>query len=278
MVAETGTREKQRPSCVEESRVQQRNLAARLAEHHQHPARPQAVQAHLERGLADRVVDDVYASLAGDALHRLVERLFRVEDDVVRAGGACDLGLRVGRDRADDARAEHLRRLHEKAAGAAGGRMHEAGIALLQRVGRMREVMRRHPLKHHGRGVGEADAVGDGDQARGRHDGVLGVRTALHRERDAITWSDLADVAADRLDGAGPFVAQGERKVGLVEAGPVVHVEKVHAAGRDAHERLAGTGLRRRHVRQLHLLGASGLTDLDAIHGGILESGNWVIW
>ena len=149
-------------------RIERRHRAARLPEQHQHAARRQAIQALVERRLADRIVDDLNALAAGDPLDLFLEVLARVEHDVVGARLARELRLLVGRHRRDDARAAQLRDLREQQADAAGARVHEARVAGLQRIGGAGEVVRGHALEHHRRALLRRDAGRQRDEPVGR--------------------------------------------------------------------------------------------------------------
>ena len=63
---------------------------------------------------------------------RVGDVLARVEDDVVAAVGAGQLGLRVARDGADHGQAQQLGPLGDDQADAAGGGVQQDGVAGLQ--------------------------------------------------------------------------------------------------------------------------------------------------
>ena len=69
---------------------------------------------------------------------------------------------------------------------------------------------------------------------------------------------EVGDALAERLDDAGPLVAEHRRRVaGRVDAGGRVHVRVADPARHEAHEHLAGLGL-----RELELLHHERLTEL----------------
>jgi len=93
-----------RPLLVQELGIEKADRAARLAEEHHHPARREGVEAPLEGGLANRVVDHVHAAAVRERLHRRDEVLPRVVDDEVGPDRPCEGRFLRRRDRADDAR------------------------------------------------------------------------------------------------------------------------------------------------------------------------------
>src|SRR5262249_12933519 len=145
---------------VEDGRIDGGYRPARLAEQHHHAAGPDHLEALLERCLAHRVIDNVHAAAAGQALDLDLEVLGRV-DDRLAAQSPHLVGLLSGRDRAEHARATLASELYDEAAGAPSRRMHETGLTALERERRSREVMRRRPLQHDGRRGLEADALGN---------------------------------------------------------------------------------------------------------------------
>ena len=149
--------------------VQRRGKAARLAEGDQVAQRRQAVQAPVEGVFAHRIVGDVHAPAAGDALDLFQEVLLGVEDHLVGAGRARQRRLLLGGRRPDHERAGLLGDLAQEQADAAGCGMHQAPIAGLQRIGDVRQDVGGDAL-HHGRGaLLEADRSGQGRQPVGRH-------------------------------------------------------------------------------------------------------------
>ena len=68
--------------------------------------------------------------------------------------------------RAEYPRAEHLGHLHDQPAGAARGGVYQAGVAGLQCLGGVGQVVRRHSLEHDGGGGLEIQVVRDLHQLR----------------------------------------------------------------------------------------------------------------
>ena len=232
-----------------------------MAEQRQHAARAQRIQAALESGLRDRIVNHVHTAAFGKALH-----LIGVNDGFVAAVLARDARFLFGRYGAEHVRAEHLRHLHDETAGAARRRVHQAGVASLQRKRGMRQVMRRHALQQ-GRGGGrEVHVVGNLHKLRRGHHGVFGVRAAHGAVGHAVAGRDLGHRRADGFDRAGGLLANGQGEVGFVKSGAEIDVDEIDAGGGDAHQRLVSGGLRNRKFHQLQLFRAARLLHLNGFH------------
>src|SRR5262245_38165610 len=84
VMEEARAREEERALGVQHLRIELAHWSAgRPVEHHV-ATRREAVEAFLERVVADRVVDDLEPLATGEPLHLGLEILARVEDDVVR--------------------------------------------------------------------------------------------------------------------------------------------------------------------------------------------------
>ena len=112
-------------------------------------AHGQRLEALVERGLAYAVVHRLHAGAAGQAHDFRLEIGGRVVDGGLRAQLPHQAELGRGRG-PEDARPALLRHLHQQAADAARRRVHEDGVALLDRVEAGHEVMRGHALQHEG--------------------------------------------------------------------------------------------------------------------------------
>ena len=108
-------------------------IAGGLAERGQHAAPAQASQRILEGRLADRIVDHRHALPARDLAHALDEILLGVDDRMIAAVCARDLGLFLAADGADHGRAEMLRPLAHDQADTAGRGMDQDRVAGLDR-------------------------------------------------------------------------------------------------------------------------------------------------
>ena len=101
----------------------------------------------MQRALADRLIDNVYAysvrNLAGDSY----EVFGRVIDDVMATEISSDLGLRVGTNGTDHSGAEVPRPRTEDMAHATGSRMDQNIISRLHFMRSMQEILRSHPLQ-----------------------------------------------------------------------------------------------------------------------------------
>ena len=156
-----------------------------------------------------------------------------VDDHIVGAGIARQVGFLVRAGGSDHVRSEHLRHLDQQKTNTARGRVHQASVAGLELIGGVGEVVRRHTLQHRsGRGV-EIDSIGNLDELPGGHARILGVRTALHRVGDAVAGFHLGNIGCDSFHRAGAFVAEQDRRIGLVQAHTEIDVDEVDAAGGD---------------------------------------------
>ncbi len=139
------------------------------------------------------------------------------------AVGARELGLRLGRHRAEHGRAQRRRPLAEEDADAAGGGLHQHHIAGPDLVDLAQQILCGHALQHHRRRRLVGDAVGDFHQPIRSNHPRLAVAARNRRIRNAIAGLELGDLGADSLDHSGALVAgnkrQAERKapVALVD-------------------------------------------------------------
>src|SRR5205807_7352282 len=114
VVDEARARQEQRALRVQHLWIERADRAARLAVEHHQPAERETVEPLVERRPADRIVDDLHALAGGQPLPLGLEVLLRVEDGLVRSRLTRELGLLLGRDRADNAGAAHLRDLTQE--------------------------------------------------------------------------------------------------------------------------------------------------------------------
>jgi hypothetical protein len=190
----------------------------------------------------DRVIDHVDAAPRGDALYRGGEIFFRVDDDMVRAGLAGNLGFRRRRHRADDFGAADLRDLTQEDAAAAGGGMDQAACSRREREGRGRKVMCREALENNCGGFLESDAIAERHNTLRRGKRVGGIGPSGEDKGDAVAGGDVGNTGPDRLDDSGAFQTQRQRQVALIEAAAELRVEEVDARGLDLNEDLACSG------------------------------------
>jgi hypothetical protein len=194
--------------------------------------------------------------------------LLRVDDDFFRAGFPRQLRLLFVACRADGPRADALCHLAEKQAHAARGRVDDAPLAALQRMGVVRQVVGRHSLQHHGRRELGRDAFRDGHETVRRDEHMCRVRPVHVRPRDALADAHVADSAAHLLDKACSFDAERERHRQLVLAAALVDVDEVHSGSLDADQGLPRAGRGKLHVVELHHFGSARLVSAnDAGHG-----------
>src|ERR1700677_3033754 len=106
-----------------------------------------AVEAAVEGGLADGIVDDVDAFASGEALDLSFEVLLGVENHVGCACLAGELGFGLGGNSCDDARANACGDLSEEQADTAGSGMHQRRVAFFKRIGGERKIVRGHSLQ-----------------------------------------------------------------------------------------------------------------------------------
>ena len=109
------------------------------------------------------------------------------------------------------------------------GGVNERGIAGLERVSGVREIMRGHALEHDGGGSFGGDVRGNFDELGGGDHGVIGIRAAGHGIGDAIANGDGGDVFADGDNRARAFVTEREGGIGFIEAETEIDVNEVDA-------------------------------------------------
>src|ERR1039458_10111041 len=104
--------EVERAFGIENRGIESRYGTARLAEQHQRSARPQRAQAFVEGGAANGIVDYVDAAPSCKTPRFGCEILPGIENDLIGAVLAGNPSLFFRGDRAEYARAQHLRHLH----------------------------------------------------------------------------------------------------------------------------------------------------------------------
>ncbi len=241
-VRERGTGEVDRTGAVEPLRGHRIDRSAGLAEQGQHPARTQRGQARVEGVPTDTVVDGGHALVPGEVADGLDHRGLGVADDLVGARLTGDGLLGVGGDRADHPGASGLGQLDDEQTGAAGGGVHQDGLALGHGVHRVGEVVGGHPLEQYGGGLLVGDVVGNRYEPGGVDHGPVGVAARSHGPADTVARRQGVDPLAqgrDRADGLHPGNV-GQRH--LVGAGALVDVDEVDASGRHVHQDLTGSG------------------------------------
>ena len=103
--------------------------------------------------------------------------------------------------------------LREDESDAARAGVHQHGVALLNRIHRLDQVVRGHALEQRGgRHVG-ADTVGHVGAEIGWGDAVFGVGAVGLRGDDPVADAERGDVVADGLDGAAYLGADDERQL-----------------------------------------------------------------
>jgi hypothetical protein len=166
-----------------------------------------------ERILADRIVDDGHALAAGQLLGARNEILARVDDRVRAAVRLRELRFRIRSDRADHRDVQRARPLTGDEADAACRRVEQDRFAALQRKRLAEQVLDGQPFQHQRRGRHVVDAVGNLDEALGRHDPMR--RVAARRAaaiRNAIARIDPVHARPDRFDDARRLQADARRQ------------------------------------------------------------------
>jgi hypothetical protein len=193
---------------------------------------------------------------------------------VAAAPAACELRFRRAADRTVHGRAAQRRHLRDQQARATRGGMHERGIAGLDGVGAVRQIVRGETLEHNGSRSLEADRGRQLHEPARRHDRVVRIRPEHHRIRHAVADGDLGDTGADVRHGARSLRAQRERqRQRHVTPRAVLNIDEVDAGGRDLDERFAG--LRCRHVDVViaQRLRATAYVNTNCFHSPSSEPG-----
>ena len=141
--------------------------------------------------------------------------------------------LGVAADDGDHVRAEVQRPLHEDAADAARGSVHDDDRALAHLVRPAQQHLCRHALEQRGGGEPIADAFRHRHQVGHRHHALVGVRTRRRRRiGDSIAGLDVAHAGPDGFDHTRGLPAEPGRKLAAVQPGALVDVDEVEADGR----------------------------------------------
>jgi hypothetical protein len=227
----------------------------------------------LERVLADGIVDHRDHAATGEFTDAIDDVLLLVQDDVITAMRARELGLVFGACRADDGDAQRLGPLHRDQPDTPGSGVKEYRLAALQLVGPPEQVLHRHSLEHHGGRGFEVDGPRQLHQDLRRHHAGFRIgsrRTAC--EGHAISHLHLGHPGADLFHLARPFHPDARRQGQRIEAGAVIDVEEVESGRMKPHPGLAGARPGQRDVRPFHRLGAAGLADLNCLDHVISDS------
>ncbi len=258
--------EVQRPVPVELLGIERIHRSARLPVEHHRPAPPEAAEAVPEGRPADPVVDDVHPPPLGHVLHRLGEVLLGVDDHVVGAVAAHQLGLLLGAAGGDDLRAEVPADLCQQVADTAGRRVDQRDLPAGQRVGVVREVVRGHALQQRGDRGAHLQPVGDRDHRVGRHDLLLAVGPTLSRVGDPVALGYTVDVGPDRVDHPAGLDPDRRGQLNRVLPVPVVGVDEVQACRLDPDADLPGTRLGDVDLVDLQDLRPADLVDTNGAH------------
>src|SRR5580765_8740523 len=109
-----GSSEEQRTLRRQFAGIKRWDRAARLAEEDEVAARFETIEALVESGSADGIVNHVHALAAGDLFHLREKIRLRVENKLIRAGLARELGLGFRGHRADHSGAAHFGKLNQQ--------------------------------------------------------------------------------------------------------------------------------------------------------------------
>jgi hypothetical protein len=258
VVRQRGTGEEQRAAGVQPLDVERRDLPAGRAEEHHRPARAQARQRGVEGVLADSVVDDVRARLAGGLAQRCGQVVrAAVVDHRVGAAGAHRLALLRPAGGADDPGTPGLEQLDEELADPTGRGVDDGDGALRRGIGARDEVVRGETLQRGGRSDVIGHSVGHQDEAGGSDGRVPGAGAGHHRPGDPVPDRDGVDPVAHGDDMTRALAAQDERGLTRVDALAQVDVDEVDPHGRHLDEGLSRPGVPRRPVLHLEHLGAT---------------------
>ena len=258
VVHQRGPGDVQRAGRVEPLQVEGGHLPGGPAEEHERAAHAQHLERGVEGVLPHAVVHGVRALAVGQLRHRGGEVRIVHRGDGARAPGQLPLLLR-GR-RGDHAGAAGRRELGEQEPHPAGTGRHDHRVALLHREGGPAEVVGRHALQRKGGGLGQVDALRDGEETIRGGGEVLGVRTGGRRGGDTGPQERGVHALAERDDLAGALRAGGEGQVHRVDPGALVRLDEVQARRGGAHQHVPRRG--GGHLR----LGP--LQDLGAARGG----------
>src|ERR1700678_1599148 len=143
--------------------------------------------------------------------------------------------------------------------------MHQYGHALLDLEGATNEILHRHALEHHGRGLLVADVGRKLDRAVGRHQAFFGVAGGSIDVGDTVATLEFAHAGADFDDFAGGLIAGDERQAAgcRIEAHAEVNVDEIDAAGVLLDPKLAGPGRRDVDLFVRQNLGAADFVDAN---------------
>ena len=156
---ETGARQVERPLGIQDVGVYWRDGPAGLAEQDHHAPALQTIQTLVESFAAHRIVHHMDALPLGQLFDLGLKVGLLVQNDVIGSGLARSGCLFLGGNRADDPGPNHFGHLDQKQTGSTGRCVDERCLAAAQRERRMRKVVSRHPLQHHGGGSLEIHLV-----------------------------------------------------------------------------------------------------------------------
>src|ERR1700738_2101294 len=125
----------ERALAAELDEIERRYRAAGAAEESQQAARPKAVEAAVETGLADGVIDHVHTLVAGESLHLGDKVLLGVENYLGGPRLARKLSFLRSGDGGDDARADAGCHLRQQQPDTAGAGVHQRGVSGFERKG-----------------------------------------------------------------------------------------------------------------------------------------------
>ena len=261
-----GPLEIERPLRPEHADLERRDRPGSLPEAHHHAGRAQAIEGVGERVPAHGVVDGGDPGSVRQLADPLHHVLAGVHDGVVAPVGARELRLLVAPHRADDGGPEVLRPLAGDEPHPAGRGVEEDGVAGLDRVAALEEVLDGHALEHHGRRRLVAHRFRDPHQPVGGDGPLLGVGSERARVGHPVADREVGDPFAEREDLSRALHPGGERKGRRrIEPHPEVDIDVVEPDRGVADAGLARTRRADRDLLEAHDVGAAGLVYLDGV-------------
>ena len=230
--------------------IQRRNRPRGLAKRHHRPARAQNPQPFEESRRADAVINGVNTFAAGEAHHLGRKIAVDIIDGFVNTGLAARSRLGRGGHGTQDARAAIFRQPGDHPTDAAGGRMHQDGIAGLYRIGAGHQVMGAEAISDETGGKTQIKAFRYRHDPAGRHGNKLGERSACPAKTYRLADRDIVDVGADSHDITAGLAAQRRRHVFRLCIQKGIGVDIVDPCRLDPDQRVARSEYR---IGDLHV-------------------------
>ena len=259
-------RHKQRPLAAQLNQIERRHRPARPAKQRHQPPRPQAVQRFVKGSLPHRVVHHIHPAPVSQPPRLRFEIRVVVQDDLARPSPARQLRLGFSGNRRNHPHPNRRSHLRQQQAHPASRRVHERRVPRLQRKSRVSQIVRRHPLQQHRRGLRQRHPRRHMHQLFGGHQRILRIAAQRGDGRHRVTHGKPLDSGPKPFYSPRALRTRRKRQRRLVPPLAKVNLNKVDAGGRNLDQNLPRAGRWDGQLSQSQYLRPACFVDLNSFH------------